>query len=610
MNRFKPCCLLSMIPAAVIAMHSQALAQMYALQTNEAGLYLAIHGNGVAAADFNNDGWIDIYFVTRAPNTSNRFIAGGANFLFKNNGDGTFTDVAEEAGVQGIDGRSVEPNLAENYGASWGDFDNDGDVDLYLTNKGVDELYENLGDGTFRNITAQAGMDSLIRESTSAVWFDYNNDGLLDLYVCAYGRYGIVPSSENVLYRNNGDGTFTDVTGSAGVGDPGFTYTALIFDANHDGWQDIYCVNDFGANRFYLNLGNGTFREATAEFGLENDGHGMGVTLGDYDNDGLFDIYLTNIADDPDEEWNPLFRQVSPGKFVDVSKEAGTSVAGWGWGVEFFDFDLDGFLDIYAVNGFQGVQGHNYLYHNNGDGTFRDISLQSGVGSEAEARGLCVADVNNDGRLDLIVANWREPAHLFMNRTAGGHYLKVWLVGVESNRDARGAVVIVEAGGKSYYRPNDGIEFLGQSKVPIHFGLGEAQTVQKLIVQWPSGRIQEFENLKADQTITIIEGRETVTGIPPGGSEFPSDFGLSAVYPNPAKDEVYIRFFLPQPGNVQARVYNLLGQTVATLLDGPLPAGHHELSWNLKSLNLPAGYYFIQLLSKQKVTYKRILVVK
>ncbi|RMD99727.1 MAG: T9SS C-terminal target domain-containing protein [Calditrichaeota bacterium] len=588
-------------------------AQMYELHTTQAGLFQAIQTNGVAVADYNNDGFLDIYFVTRAPSTSNPFISGGANLLYKNNGDGTFTEVAEQAGVQGIDGRSVEPNLAENYGAAWGDFDNDGDVDLYLTNKGVDELYENLGDGTFRNITHSARMDSIIRESTSAAWFDYDNDGLLDLYVCAYGKYGVVPSSANVLYHNLGNGTFVDVAAKAGVADPGFTYTTMIFDANQDGWQDVYCVNDFGANHFYLNLGNGTFREATKEFGLENEGHGMGATLGDYNNDGLLDLYLTNIADDPVEEWNPLFKQVQAGKFVDVSRQVGTQTAGWGWGVEFLDFDLDGFLDIYAVNGFYGVQWHNYLYYNNGDGTFSDMSQQSGVDSESEARGLCVADVNDDGRLDLIVANWREVAHLYLNMTRGGHYLKVNLIGTRSNRDARGALVIAEADNKSYLRSNDGIDFLGQSKTPVHFGLGDSKLIHKLVVIWPTGEKQEFMNLPADQTLTIQEEKGIVTAVENHSPGAPRAFRLLPSYPNPLRQFTRIRFQLARDSHARIEVYDILGKRVATVADQFFAAGQHTLLWSPAQQgagNLPAGIYFIRYTNDKYVEQQKIVVLK
>ncbi|MCG8603930.1 FG-GAP-like repeat-containing protein [bacterium] len=592
---------------------TSARAQSFNLQTHQVGLQNAYYGNGVAAADYNNDGFIDIYLVSSAPNHLSS--PGSANSLFKNNGDGTFTNVAKEANVEGvIDTTTIPQNkLVENFGASWGDYDNDGDVDLYLTNKGVDELYENLGDGTFRNITHSAGLDLLIRDSASAVWFDLDNDGYLDLYVSSYGQHGLPASSDNVMYRNNGDGTFTNITAMTGLAESGFTFVSMVLDANKDGAPDLYCVNDFGDNFFYLNKGDGTFREATREFGLEDDGHGMGVTLGDFDNDGLFDIYLTNIADDLEHEWSPLFRQTGSGYFQDVTLQTGTGITYWAWGCEFFDFDLDGDLDLYVVNGTFGNDFRNLLFRNNNNGTFEDFSQQSGADGQAEARGLCVADFDNDGRLDMFVANIRATAHLYLNSMQDGNYLKINLIGTQSNRDARGAVVRIAAAGKTYHRPNDGIEFYGQSKAPIHFGLGEAELVQNIKVEWPSGIQQEFHDIPANQTITINENSGIVTEVTVENSTPPGDFALLNNYPNPLRDRTLIYFRTGGSAHVKIEVYDILGRLVAIPVQGPYTAGDHTVSWEGTDRNghsLPSGIYIQKLSSGNLTSYRKLTILR
>lgn len=591
----------------------RAIGQMFRPSVQPA-LYYARNCTGVAAADFNNDGWIDCYLVTESPFNPER--RGTANLLLKNNGDGTFTDVAAEAGLVGMDNASVEPNITINYGASWGDYDNDGFVDIYLTNKGPDELYRNLGDGTFKNVTAEAGLLTTIRESTSAVWFDWDRDGDADLFVSAYGEYGLESTQDNVLYRNNGDGTFTDITAETGLADGGYTYTTLVVDANFDGWPDLYCVNDFGANRFYLNNGDGTYREATQQYGLDDEGHGMGATLGDYDNDGRFDIYFTNIADGNEfqsEEWNPLFRHLSSGNYEDVAKRAGAEFAGWGWGVEFFDFDLDGHLDIYAVNGFAGAQTHNYMYHSNGNGTFREISYESGLGSEAEARGLCVADFNENGRLDVAIANYRQSSAIYINHTETGNFLKVNLIGTRSTRDAWGAVVIAQAGSRSYYRCNDGVEFFGQSKTPLHFGLGGGNVVHRLTVKWPSGTVDVFQNIPANQTLTITEDVGITTSIRDAAENRPATFTLLENFPNPARTKTMLQFRLKEAATIRLEIYDLLGRLQAVPAAGHFAAGEHAVAWNMHGshgLRLPSGIYVQRLISGTAISQRKLIVVK
>ena len=597
---------------------SQLNAQVFQLQGQRSGLLSVFQGMGIAAADYNNDGFIDIYFVSFGPHRQN--LIGSANSLFKNNGDGTFTDVAKYAGVEGLIDTTTNPQsrMIENYGASWGDFDNDGDVDLFLTNKGVDQLYENMGDGTFKNISHSAGIDKIIRDSASSVWFDLDNDGDLDLYISSYGEYGTVVSSDNVMYRNNGDATFTDITSETGLGESGYTFVTLVLDANDDRWPDLYCNNDFGDNYFYVNNGDGTFSEATRQFGLENDGESMGITLGDFDNNGRFDIYLTNMTqtmgDSRDGQWNPLFSQVLPGVFQDVSIEAGVGFADWGWGCEFFDFDLDGDLDIYVVNGFGRDESYNRFFRNNGNETFEDYTSLSGADSKNVARGLCIADFNDDGRLDIFVANEERIApEFYLNTWQNGNYIKINLIGTKSNRDARGTVVRIIVNGKNYSRPNDGVELYGQSKTPIHFGLGNAQVIQTITVIWPSGTIQEFKNIPANQMITIEEDLGIVVGVKEKNSSLPRELVLLKNYPNPVKDNTQFHFQTARSTEIKIEVFDLLGRLIATPVQGFYSPGNHVVSWNTTDLNgrlLPSGVYIQRISDGNSSLQGKLIVVR
>ncbi len=595
---------------ALIAIPRWADAQGFQIETASVGLSSAVAGNGVALADYDNDGDIDIYFVSRAPNHPNNY--SGPNRLFRNNGDGSFTDVALEAGLQGVFTDSVFMNL----GAAWGDYDNDGDMDIYLTNKGPNQLYENLGDGTFVGVTEAAGVAAGPRESTSAVWFDYDLDGDLDLYVSNFGSTFGILDGRNLLYRNNGDGTFTNVTDEAGVSDDGYAWTTMAFDANADRYPDLYVVNDYGANHFYLNNGDGTFREATSEYGLEDAGHSMGVTVGDYDGDGKLDLYVTNIADEDTPEPNPLFHNVGYRRYEDRAQEAGVQIAGWGWGTEFFDYDLDGDLDLYVVNGFTGVQDHNYFYENNGDGTFSERSAELGLGNWAEARGMAVFDGDGDGRLDVFVSNWRQGATFYRNQTSGNHYLLVELVGSVSNRDARGAIVYLRAGGLSLARANDGVEFLGQSKTPIHFGLGSHQTVNELTVAWPSGMVRTFTGIGADQTVVIHETEGIITSVEDKAdrqTRIPDTFVLYPNYPNPFNGGTKLRFSVPRSATIQLTIHNIRGELVRRLFSGSVTAGEHDYTWDGRNgvgEPAPSGVYLYRVTVGRDVYTGKMLLVR
>lgn len=592
-------------------------AQSFSLVTNEAGLSSATHTNGVAVADYDLDGNLDIYFVAHQqydvndPTTWNR--------LFRNNGDGTFSDVTAQAGViSRLSGQRGSP-MGFKFGAAWGDYDNDGDPDLYLTNFGPNELFQNQGDGTFREVAQQAGVQGNSTDiHSSAVWWDYDRDGDLDLYVSAWGGASTdYHFTTNIMYENLGDGTFQDVTQATALGDTGRTWTALPIDANNDGWLDLYVINDFGANRFYLNLGNKTFREETRAFALEDSGNGMGVTVGDYDNNGFFDIYLTNIGDLVPPTPNALFHNTGEGYFLNRSTQLGVDNAGWAWGTEFFDCDNDGDLDLYVVNGFKLEPGRNFFFLNllnQGNLTFLNRSQETRTDGEAEARGLVVFDYDNDGDLDMAVANFKAPAYLYKNVGQNQNWLKIKLIGTQSNRDAFGAIVRVTADGKTYHRYNDGVEFLGQSIQPVHVGLGQAQRVEEIRVEWPSGLVETVHDLAVNQTVVIKEGVGLVTSVEVASQKsIPDHFRLFGNYPNPFNGSTLIQFEIPRGGEVELLIANLLGQTIRKVTKYYSTAGKYQITWDGKDLTgkaVSSGMYFYQLRFGNREAKGRMVYLK
>lgn len=553
-------------------------AQTFVLKTAEAGLSSAVRSNGVAVADYDLDGDLDVYFVGAYrydPEDSTTW-----NRLFRNNGDGTFSDVTVEAGLRSTVVGPVIGTMGNNFGASWGDYDNDGDPDLFLANLGPDELYRNEGDGTFVNVTEQVGVagDSADHNS-SAVWWDYDLDGDLDLYVSAW-------IGTNRMYENIGD-TFVDVTQTTTLGDTGWTWTSVPIDANNDGLPDLYVVNDFGANRLYQNLGNKTFRETTVAVALEDSGNGMGVAVGDYDNNGFFDIYVTNIGQLYPPTPNPLFTNTGDGYFVNKSLEMGVDDAGWAWGTEFFDCDHDGDEDLYVANGYFLDPGRNYLFvnmANPGGIYFLDRSAESGTNGRADARGLVVFDYDEDGDLDLLVANVRESPYLYENQSAVGNWLKVALEGTTANRNAFGAVVRVTAGSRTFHRHYDGVDFLGQSIQPLHFGLANAQVVDKVVVEWPGGGVDSVSQVAVNQTIQIIEGQGLVTGVPepsrPSRMMIQRTFRLLGNFPNPFNGSTVIEFELPRAGSVQVVISTLLGERVRAIRKVFTSGGTYRIFWD------------------------------
>ena len=497
-------------------------------------------GCGCAFIDYDNDGWLDIFVLsgTRMSGSDE----GATNRLYKNNRDGTFTDVTVKAGLHRTGWASA---------VCVGDFNNDGYDDIFVTNWGLNALYRNNGDGTFTDVTKEAGLlGDPKRWSSGCSFVDYNRDGHLDLFVSSYVNFDIdkapkpgensfctwkgvpvncgprgLPPGELTLYRNNGDGTFTNASDAAGIKKTftGYAMTVACADFDNDGWPDIYVACDSTPSFLFLNNRDGSFREeglirgvALNEDGMEQ--AGMGVGIGDFDQDGNLDIFKTHFADDT----NILYRNDGKGNFEDVTTHAGLGVETRfiGWGAGIVDLDNDGNPDLFLVTGNvypeieKKIAAYPFktpriVFRNLGGGKFEELIEEAGPGVSAthSSRGCAFGDFDNDGDVDILIINMNEPPSLLRNDVTGANnWLKVKLRGTKSNRSAIGARVIARYGGKqqaqevmsqsSFYSAND---------LRLHFGLGTAKTAD-LEIRWPSGAKQMLPAVKANQILEIREG--------------------------------------------------------------------------------------------------------
>ncbi len=503
---------------------------------------------GCAFFDYDNDGWIDIFIL--GGRTLDGIPPGAGNRLYHNNRNGTFTDVTARSGL-------ADPGWAQ--GVCVGDYNNDGWEDLFLTYYGQNRLYRNNRDGTFTNVTAEAGLlHPRTRYSTGCTFVDYNRDGHLDLFVSNYleidlataprpsldvpncnyegvptycGPEGL-PKAHQYLYRNNGDGTFTDVSESSGVAALHGSYglTAVTFDADEDGWPDIFVACDMSPSFLLMNNHDGTFREEALMRGIAVSGEGrkmggMGAAVGDYNLDGHSDVIKTHFYNQP----NGLYRNDGTGNFDDVTIEAGLNhnsrfVC---FGAGMVDFDNDGHPDILITAGtvYPEVakvslrfpeRSPRLLFRNQGDGRFVQLGQEAGPGIvDAHcSRGAAFGDFDNDGDMDVLIMNLDEPPTLLRNDApSGNHWIKIRLEGVKSNRSAIGARVLVRYGGKVQVQELlSGTSFLSANDPRLHFGLGKATTAE-IEVRWPSGLVEKL-SAAADQLVTLREGAGQVKGRP------------------------------------------------------------------------------------------------
>ena len=505
-------------------------------------------GCGAAFFDYDHDGWLDIFLVNGSRFETKWIAASPApvSRLYKNNRDGTFTDVTLPAGLARTGWGS---------GCCVGDFDNDGFDDLFVTYWGDCSLWKNLGNGRFIDMAAKAGVTTrtatgLKRHNTGCAFLDYNRDGHLDLFVANYidfdpktaplpesgpCRYqGILvacgppglPGGKNILFRNNGDGTFNDVSDAAGILKTEGTYGlgVIVSDFDNDGWPDIYVANDSTSSALYKNNHDGTFREIAIEAGVafSADGKpqaGMGVTVADYDCDGNFDIAKTNFAGDT----TSLYKSDGSGVFEDRTFQAGLGrvTRFLGWGASFVDFDNDGWPDLVLCNGHvfpevgesareSGYRQRKVAYRNLRNGRFAEVSdhLGPGIAEKVTGRGMAAGDFDNDGDVDLLVNCINDvPQLLRCDSSLRHNWLKVKTVGVKSNRTGIGARIYCSTGThRQMDEVRSGGSYLSQSDLRVHFGLGAAETAD-LEIRWPSGVIDKLQGVKANQVLIAVEGK-------------------------------------------------------------------------------------------------------
>ena len=490
---------------------------------------------GIAAFDYDGDGLTDLYFTNGAAlpsleKTSPRYW----NRLYRNLGGFKFKDVTETAGVAG---------LGYSMGAAAGDYDNDGHVDLFVAGVGRNILYRNRGDGTFEDVTVKAGIKSDVW-SIGAVWFDYDNDGLLDLFVVNYVRWSpdfdrfcgdsagrvrvychprFFEGLPNRLYHNQGDGTFKDVSGESGIGSHvGKGMAAAIADYDHDGLMDIFVTNDKMPNFLFHNLGKGRFEEVAFQAGAALPDSGaeissMGVDFRDYNNDGLPDIVSTALSG----ETFPIFQNRGRGQFADAGYTSRMAVASRsysGWGLGLFDFNNDGWKDIFTANAhvndkveaFEATQykQQDSVFLNRGDGTFQEVSTSAGADFSVPRahRGCAFADFNNDGRVDVVVSALGDTPELWENISPEENtWLNLRLTGTKSNRDGIGAEIQL---GDQYNHMTSAVGYASSSHFGVHFGTGKRERIDRIEIKWPSGIRQELKDVRTNQILKVREPQQ------------------------------------------------------------------------------------------------------
>jgi hypothetical protein len=494
-------------------------------------------GSGCAFLDYDADGWQDLLLVN-AMDWPGHKKQHSTLQLYRNNRDGTFTDVTRRAGLD-----------VEMYGmgVAVGDFNNDGFPDILITAVGQNRLFKNTGKGKFMDVTDASGLGGRLGFSTSALWFDYDRDGNLDLFVCNYTKWSpehdvfcsldgkhksyCTPEAYQGktcwLFHNRGNGTFEEVTANSGIFDSSSKSLGVaLLDYDQDGWPDLLVANDTQPNKLYRNQRNGTFKDVAVEAGLafSNEGKaraGMGVDIGDFENSGAVGIAMTNF----DNEMIGLYRFTGKGAYEDVATPAGVGLPSkttLGFGCAFLDADLDGFLDLVVANGHiddtvRNIRGNvgyaqpPQLFLNSGKRRFRDVAEDLGEGfrSAKVGRGLAYGDFDRDGDLDLLMTTNNGPAYLYRNdQLAGNRSIRFHLTGTQSNRDAIGASVRIEHGGVTQSRlVKGGSSYLSQSELPVTFGVAKLDKIARAIVQWPNGRTEEFKDLATGRAYDCVEGK-------------------------------------------------------------------------------------------------------
>ncbi len=547
-----------------------------------------IPGGGVGFADYDND------------NDPDLLVASKTHFKLLRNNNGVFTDVTSQSGIDFM-GDCLKSVV-------WGDFNNDGNKDVFLTSwYSGSKLYKNNGNGTFSDVTFASGVIVPITyQTTTAAWGDIDRDGLIDLYIGNYGNIEGAGDQLNLLYRNNGNGSFSNITNAAGVADSVLKkpLVVTIFDYNMDGWQDIYIAMDkYQRSTMFKNNGNGTFQDVTWQTGTNCNFDAMGIAVGDYNHDGWLDIHVSNGP-----PGNATFRYNGNGTFTNVAVQTGTTVNKECWGNSFVDYDNDGWCDLYATAS-AGIDMCDVLLRNNRNNTFSNIGYSLGIRDSTFSYGVAKTDYNNDGYADILTTMSRDSnVHFYRNSGGSNKWIKLKCIGVQSNKDAYGTIVT------AYYNGDinrqvilGGASFLSTDDPELIFGLGTSNQVDSLVIKWTNGLVERTFNLQANARYTAIEG-SGVIGIQTISTQIPGKFALSQNYPNPFNPGTKIRFSLPSAELVQIRVFDIAGKELSLLLDRRLSAGTYETDFNAGGLS--SGVYFYKMSAGSYSETKKMLLVK
>jgi hypothetical protein len=558
---------------------------------------------GVACGDYDNDGWIDLYHL--GGNT-------GVSHLLHNNGDGTFTDVAAAAGVAVVGLLGM--------GASFADWNGDGWLDLFMGGEEGTHLkmFENDGDGTFTLVTNSAGVN-IATPTYSASFGDPDRDGDLDLVMAHWGT----PQAPGHFWRNDGNGPFsalfTSVDAQWGyvnfpIPTSDWTFAYNFGDLNSDGWSDVVVASDFRTSHVYLNDGDGTFTDATDPQVITDD-NGMGTCLGDYDNDGDLDWFVSSIYDTTlGLTGNRLYENDGAGVFTDVTEAAGVRYGYWGWGAVMQDLNNDGWLDIFHTNGWSTAQWlttPDLLFVSDGNGvSFTEAAAAVGVADPGQGRGVACFDYDRDGDLDLFIAKTDQSATLYRNDGGnGGNWLDVKLVGPSPNVEEIGARIRVTAGGMTQMRElRAGNNFSSQDPAEAHFGLGSTVVVNQLEIRWTDGSVTTMSQVPANQRLVI--DRAATTSAPSRGGVGVSRHGA---WPNPSGAGTRIEFSLEGTGHATVRVYDAAGRTVLTLADRRFAAGANVVPWDGRDDGgrpVPAGVYLYEIRAGVSRASGKVVVVR